>query len=186
MKDDGLDVDYSERAGYLTGKSAALAEWKHRKEEAEYQRLFRRLRDRNYKRLRAEERLRDLPHEIVVKDTGKVHRRLYPIVCCVCHAEVTKRQPNARYCSRRCRNRYHDAPRARARNRGMRNMLIRASMLAHLELRPGLTLGELHARMPEAKYGSLASLLCEQTKAGVLTSEPAGIRNTHRYRLASL
>lgn len=32
-EDNELDVDYSERAGFLTGKAAAIAEWSHRKEK---------------------------------------------------------------------------------------------------------------------------------------------------------
>jgi len=44
----GLDVDYSERAGFLTGKAAALAEWRHKKDKREFERMCGRLRARNW------------------------------------------------------------------------------------------------------------------------------------------
>lgn len=42
-KDAKLELDYSERSGFLTGKAARLADWAHRREEARYKRLFRNL-----------------------------------------------------------------------------------------------------------------------------------------------
>jgi hypothetical protein len=44
------DLDYSERAGFLVGKAANLAEWQHRKEEREYAKLFERLKRRNHRK----------------------------------------------------------------------------------------------------------------------------------------
>lgn len=38
-----LDIDYSERAGFLVGKSAALAEWSFKKDAREFRRLCRAL-----------------------------------------------------------------------------------------------------------------------------------------------
>jgi hypothetical protein len=33
-----LDLDYSERAGFLTGKSAAIADWRHKKDKQQFER----------------------------------------------------------------------------------------------------------------------------------------------------
>lgn len=38
-----LAVDYSERAGFLVGKAAAIADWRFRREEEEFERLIARL-----------------------------------------------------------------------------------------------------------------------------------------------
>ena len=48
--DDELDVDYSERAGFLTGKAAAIADWRFRKEQKdpEFRRLVWRLQAKKY------------------------------------------------------------------------------------------------------------------------------------------
>lgn len=50
---DSPNLEYSERAGFLTGKAAAIADWEHRKEEAQYKKLFERLRS-NKRRARPE------------------------------------------------------------------------------------------------------------------------------------
>lgn len=176
-EDNELDVDYSERNGFLTGKSAALADWFHRKEDANYEKLFERLYKRNRRRLAL------VAHGVPFVDVDGVSRRVFNVVCHVCREPVTKLQPNARWCSKRCANRYHSLPRSRARNRGIRNMTIAPTALTHLELAPGLTLRELHALMPEAKYGSLATLLCLWTKQGVLIHVGPKFRGV-RYALA--
>lgn len=35
-----MDLDYTERAGFLVGRSAAIAEWRHKKEKREGDRLI--------------------------------------------------------------------------------------------------------------------------------------------------
>ena len=49
-QDDELDVDYSERDGFLTGKAAAIADWRFRKErnDPEFRRLIWRLQAKKY------------------------------------------------------------------------------------------------------------------------------------------
>lgn len=191
-----LEVDYSERAGFLTGKAAAIADWQRKKEATEYDALFKRLYARNWQRLyreqhpeEAREKLRawraanpERAREANVRQKRTkrerqlqemkaeyrviegVPRRIYKITCAVCGASAEKLQPNAVWCSKVCANRYHSAPRARARNRGIRNMTIIPTALAHIEITPGLTLKELHARMPDASYGSLATTLTALAK----------------------
>lgn len=47
-EDNELDVDYSERNGFLTGKAAAIADWYHRKGKAADQKLYAVLRARRW------------------------------------------------------------------------------------------------------------------------------------------
>ena len=42
-EDNDVDLDFSERAGFLTGKAARLADWLHRKEKREFEKLVRKL-----------------------------------------------------------------------------------------------------------------------------------------------
>ena len=198
--DDDLAVDYSERAGFLTGKSAALADWAHRKEQSTYDVLFKRLYARNHARLMRERdpegvrakqnawreanrehvqkqdrtrkrglRMRQLRGEgVTFRVVDGAPRRVYVVTCDACRGASEKLQPTARFCSRRCANRWHGVPRARARNRGVRNMTITATVLTVLEIEPLLTLGEIHRRAPETKYHSLATLLCGWVKDGTV------------------
>ena len=53
-EDRELDVDYSERAGFLTGKAAALADWAHRKEAKAFAKLEASLRVRRWRQLEPE------------------------------------------------------------------------------------------------------------------------------------
>jgi hypothetical protein len=83
-QDDELEVDYDERAGFLVGKSAAIADWQSRKEDAQYEKLFERLYYRN-----AQRRRRATKPEVVreyrrvwraanrerVRETGRAQRR---------------------------------------------------------------------------------------------------------------
>lgn len=176
--DPELDLDYSEKQGFLTGKSAALADWAHRKEDKEYARLFERLYKRNRRRLAL------IAMGVPFLSVDGVAKRVFHIVCHVCQRPIDKSQKSAQWCSKRCANRYHSIPRSRARNRGLRNMTVAPRAMTFLELEPGLTLRQLLERMPDAKYGSLATLLCQWTKAGILIHLDKRCRGT-RYALAS-
>lgn len=214
--DPEFPVDFSEKQGFLTGKAAAMADWAHRKEAGQYERLFERLRARNWARrdrqlrpgraqarclawrranrdrVRASDRRQKRAARLrqlraigaLVRVIDGVPRRAYLVTCGVCGARVEKLQPGAAWCSKRCANRYHGAPRSRARNRGLRNMTIAADAKEHLRASPWLTAHELQERMPGAKFGSLASLLCTWVKAGVLQHRKV-CRGT-RYALAAL
>ena len=177
--DPELEVDYSERAGFLTGKSAAMADWAHRKEDQQYAKLFERLYRRNRRRLAL------VAKGIPFRDVDGVPTRIHEVVCHVCSRLVERGQPNAVWCSKACGNRYHGVARARARNRGIRNMTIAPTVITHLELEPGLTMRQLLERIPDAKYGSLASLLSVWVKKGVLMHIDKRCRGT-RYALATL
>lgn len=49
-QDEELEVDYSERSGFLTGKSAALADWAHRKEKKAFEKVVAVLRTRRWQK----------------------------------------------------------------------------------------------------------------------------------------
>lgn len=57
-QDDELEVDYSERAGFLTGRAAAIADWAFRKlqNEGDFKRLIWRLQAKKYWASKPEER----------------------------------------------------------------------------------------------------------------------------------
>jgi hypothetical protein len=95
-----FDVDYSERAGFLVGKSAALADWKFRKDDREFKKLCARLYQRNWmarERLRNPERLRARLRAWRERNREKIRaqerarrakkRRPKFIVCVVCRAK---------------------------------------------------------------------------------------------------
>lgn len=192
-----LDLDYSERAGFLVGKSAAIADWQAKKEQVAYDLLFKRLYARNHARLTRErdpeaararcqayrdanrEHVREIDRDrrraarlvelralgATYKVIDGVARRTYWVICPVCLVEEEKLQPNAKYCGRTCANQWHSIPRTRARNRGIRNMVLAATAITVLEIEPWLTVGEIRKRAPSLKYGSLATWCSTETKA---------------------
>lgn len=188
-----FDIDYSERAGFLTGKSAAIAEWRHRKEVSDFERLCSKLYQRKWARLerqrngtRVRERLnvwraanRDkVRAQERARRAAKRKPRLFTCVECGRRRE-TKRV--AKFCSTKCRNRFHCRPRVVAKNRGIRNMSLRPALLALL-VQP-MTLRELVAALPLAKRNSIATLLSTLTRSGVLHATPQG--RGRSYSLAS-
>lgn len=56
---DELEIDYSERAGFLVGKAAALAEWRHKKDQADFAKLTNRLKVAKWQRENPEKRRRN-------------------------------------------------------------------------------------------------------------------------------
>lgn len=50
MSDRDFDVDYSERAGFLTGKAAAMADWAHRKDAKAFEKLVNVLRVKKWQK----------------------------------------------------------------------------------------------------------------------------------------
>jgi hypothetical protein len=70
---DDLEVDYSERAGFLTGKAAAIAEWSHRKEVKAFAKVVEVLRVTKWRKEKP-----DLAREIMRRqcEREKIARRL--------------------------------------------------------------------------------------------------------------
>lgn len=189
-RDDEIDVDYSERAGFLTGRAAAMADWAFRKEQREGDKLIARLYQRHWarrerrrhpERVRARlQRWRDANREHVraLERTRRAKRRRPVVIVCKECGKREERRRRAAYCSAKCRGKRIWQARAKARNRGIRNMGIREQLLAIIRAEPGLTLREIHARAPGAKYGSCATLLCTLVKAGAV------VREARRYRMS--
>jgi hypothetical protein len=117
-----LDIDYSERDGFLVGKSAALAEWAHRKEARESAEQFRRLADRQAARMRRAairliggpkaERVREGKRRWIAaaraqRREAKILIRRRPIICAECGVEFCHigRTRMPIYCTEACRRR---------------------------------------------------------------------------------
>lgn len=128
-----LSVDYAERDGFLVGKSARLADWRHRKELAEAQALYSRLMSRRYywsdparEREKARQRWARHAAEVQAAERAETLRRNAALVrrpCEVCGGEIAPwKRPQARYCCRRCsqvaRSRAWRARHAEAQRRG--------------------------------------------------------------------
>jgi len=184
-----FDVDYGERAGFLVGKSAALADWSFRKEDKEFKKLCTRLYARNWaRRERARHPERVQARQRAWRSANRDHVRALDralkalkrkpkfIVCWTCNAphqvkKLTTAGHVVKFCSRKCANRYHGVPRARARNRGIRTMTIIPQILDVLASAPtGLNLRMLVERLPGCKRGSIATTIVALRKAGRVVS----------------
>jgi hypothetical protein len=105
------------------------------------------------------------------------------IDCVVCGAKKQVRAivktpgRETKFCGRKCRNRYHGVPRARARSLGIRNMTIVHEILETLTREPGLRLRAVHVRLEHCSYQSIATTLCKLAKQGKV------VRHSRRYYL---
>jgi hypothetical protein len=131
-----LDIDYSERAGFLTGKALALADWRHRKDKREFDVLQARLSARRWlMRVYAEggeklERVRELARKRANarKERRRLKRRGRVLTCGWCGAQwcPLPRAPGAaaiaKSCSARCQHAiWRSAPENRERLRKKKN-----------------------------------------------------------------
>jgi hypothetical protein len=202
MHDDALDLPRDEDGrvvGYQVGKAHALLEWRHRKEEREYEALFARLaaaksarerraadpegarrrmndwRDRNRVKVRAMERKRRRAKAAIRRDGA--------CLCRNCGARFTpaRNVSGTKWCSRRCRNNHHSKARSKAKNRGIRRMTIRDEVLCLLGDVPWLTARQVSRRIG-AKQGSVATLLSKWAKEGELVTD--GRKRKRRYAVA--
>lgn len=194
-----LVVDRADLDGFQVGKAAALGEWQAKREAEEYDRLFNRLYQRNWARKKRaadpeaarerQRRWRDENREHVrtvarerMRRKAAANRR-----SCVCEECGTRWTPQrrARFCSKRCRNRWHGkhpTPQRKAkRNRGIRNMSVSTAIAKVLRREPWLTLGEIVARAAGTKRGSVATLLTTWAQQGRLVHN--GAKKGRRYAL---
>ncbi len=177
---DRIDVDYSERAGFLTGKAAAIAEWSHKREKRQFAKLiarlaaakrfkddpehvrsiWRRFRERNRTRLNAE----------MVARRAKV-RKPKICVCVVCGDRKRVKQVvrgGVRFtCSTKCRNKYWSPIRLARKRRGLRTMSIRPDIFAVLRDGPA-QVKEIAARCPHLKRRSIITTVYALARAGQL------------------
>jgi hypothetical protein len=136
--DRDLDLDYTERTGFLTGKAFAIADWRHRKDKREFDALQNRLNVRRWRlrvydvggekldQLRANARKRQNAHH----ERERIKRRGRVLTCEQCGAQwcVVPRAPgacwNAKACSLRCQRALWKArPGVREANRQRKNAL---------------------------------------------------------------
>lgn len=138
MSSDRLDVDYSERAGFLTGKSEAIQRWRVKKENEAFAKLVNRLSvTRWYKTVRAEggQRLANmkaskrrcwLKHRLRYLEAQRLRSRKAPRsrVCEQCGDTFELPYPHprgsvAKLCGDECRRLYRNA-KARGHNASAR------------------------------------------------------------------
>lgn len=182
MTERDFDVDYSERAGFMVGKSAAIAEWSARREKKEFAKLVARLsaaktRRENPEHVRALQnawRARNREHVRIQDRAYKAKRRRPRIIeCIVCgvrrrvRAIVKDARRSTKFCSRKCSNKYWGKHR-KYRYRGLRCMTITADVLTALRAAEGLSLRELRARTPHLKPRSVATTLTQLKAKGLV------------------
>ena len=203
LSEGGDGIDFSERAGFLVGKAAALADWSFRKEQQEFEAYCKRLQARNRARKERQEHpeqvrarcnaWRAANHERYRKmeNARRADKRVMRmIVCDVCLTIVPSNGKFKRFCGQTCRNQWHGVPRARARCRGIRTMTIRHDVMEILRAGGPMTLAQVRAAGPQLKQGSVATMLCVLTKAGILVTRgssggrPPG-KVSRTYELAS-
>lgn len=193
----GLTWDDGVPVGFQVGKSAALLDHAHRKDQEAFRKLCARLYARNWSRkLRREdperartncrawrEKNRERVREIERERTRKARLQRRPM--CVCDqcgkrwkpapkyaATPGVRQRKGRFCSVRCANRWHGARRQRAR--GLRQMDISRVVADTLRSRPWLTPKAVCERAPQLKPGSVATLLSVWHRDGRVQRRKAG------------
>lgn len=184
-----LEFDADGRVAGLqfNDRARAIAEWRDRLEEREFQRLVTQLQKRNSARRSAAteagkarvkentlryrqkhlERLRSLTQK-------RRSRRYYenPVVnrCHECGKLWTppyeQKVKRSKYCSRRCRNR--DGGRRRKRSKGLRQMDLRCRVLECLGNQPRTAAGV--ATFIGAKLGSIRTCLCRWAASGAIES----------------
>lgn len=184
-----LDLDYTERAGFMVGRTAAIAEWRHRKEVGDFERLCSKLYQRKWarmKRQRAPEAMRAYQRGWRARNAERLReserRRMAArrkprfILCASCGTKVRAIRV-MRFCSTKCRNHFHAVPRARARNRGLRNMALVPAILSALSVK-STTLHDICILVPGLKRGSVATTLTKLKSQGLVLTLPSGGRGS--------
>lgn len=106
---DELDVDYSERNGFLTGKAAAIADWMHRKDKVSFEKVVAVLRNKKWRRENPE-LARDLQRRMDLRQRERRHAKYvyltrgHVLTCGWCGAQWCriprpKMGPTPKYCS---------------------------------------------------------------------------------------
>ena len=198
-----MSFDWAEMDGFqFDGRSRAIAEWRQRKDDDEFQRLCARLYKRNWareERRRDPEKVRQRQRDWRNANRERVRRnenerrarkraQRPPRVCQNprCRKEFMPQHyyNTAKWCSKKCGNNYHSVIRSRAKNRGIRNMDLEPTVIRILRQGPWLTLGEIAERAEGAKRGSIATKLTQWAKEGKLVHD--GKKKWRRYALRPL
>lgn len=174
-----LDAD-----SYMYGKALAIADWQAKKEQEEYERLFVRLYKRNWARAErardpeaARERCRAwrAANQERVRKTDRARlrrkRAAAPLFCrceeCGKTWQLSVGMRRARFCERKCRNRWHGL--RRKRNRGLRNMRLVNQIFAVLR-GESLTARQAAEAIPKSSPGSVATKMSQMEGLGQLVS----------------
>lgn len=177
-----ISIDYEERVGFefLSGKAAALVEWRHRREisafDALCRRLSRRNRDRRARAARpAAERARKRAYRLANKESLRLYFRAYRarqkralfMACAQCSVRFEASRRGMRFCSRKCQLRRLGIELAAAKNMGLRNTNLEPTLRAILLASPGLTLNETWIHAPsDVTYKSIANKLSQLVRRG--------------------
>ena len=190
-----LDLELQERGGFQFEKDRRIADWLDKKERTEFTRLCARLYSRNWQRKRRREQPDRVRHnqrrwrnanreKVRAWDRARRARQRVRVSVVCKHCKTTfypKRLHQAKgvtkWCTVKCKNAFWGKLRAKARNRGIRNMQLGPKLLSILRETPGLTLGEIHAKDPTMKRGSVA------TKLTWLIQNNQAVRTKGRYRM---
>lgn len=116
-REDDVDLDYSERAGFLTGKAAAMADWSFRKEARAFKAVVNRLRVAKWqranvdrKRANARKYARKPEVKAAYNEAARARRAAKPsevIVCAECSQQFSRARkgPRPKFCGDACRQR---------------------------------------------------------------------------------
>lgn len=186
--------------GVMVGRQAALAEWRHRRETREFEKLCARLRARNWVRkiyaaggdrlglLRAYQAKWAREHraaQLVAQKRWRHRRRVWPVVQCVgCGAVFSPWSPHGlpsivpQYCTEACRQR------ARYRQRVGQTGYGNATGMVRRALADGAwhSVAELHEL--GLKSGTLSATLCRLIRLGEI--EARGSDRQREYRSAGV
>jgi hypothetical protein len=179
-----MDLDINEiETGMLSGKAAALADWRFRKDQRDFRKLCERLAQRNRRRanpdrFRSAARLHYARHRERYMAMRAARRAQLRATChqCGCRFAPCRLKP-AKWCTKKCANAYW-AKHRKSRNRGLRNRQLTPTLIEALRASPWLTLSELLARTG-TKYRSTAGALTVACQVGILIHD--GRKMDRRY-----
>lgn len=174
------------------GRERSIQEWKEKKEAEEFEELCKRL----YARKWAAEARRDERRSEQIRQALRRYREANREHCNRMERERRKAKYEAdpvvnqceecgeiwvvpyeqggkkscRFCSTKCRNRYHGRARAKRRNRGLRNMQVKPQVLRFIGQHPGCTSQEIATGIRH-KLGSIRSLLTDWVREGSVQTD---------------
>jgi len=179
--------------GFLVGKAAALADWQHRRERAEFLKLTKVL---SRRRTAAKER-KDRPEVVRAREARwrEAHRDYMrakyrahyarkvagraPKCCAICGAEVQNRKRTT--CGAECKA----EARRHVRRTGRNTTGLFARVAAILRRHPaGLTARAIWLQSPSLKLQSLRVMLLAYAKRGLLVGQRSGKANVYALRAA--
>lgn len=183
------DEETGQIIGFQVGRAAALSDWKFRQEQREFDRLVKRLLDRNAKQNpKRQQQLRDSVARWRAKNPGYQSARRERLrakfprfhTCERCglrqRLEKGRRGKGRRFCSDECRVRHHSLK----RNQGINNTRCRERVLAALGREPWLQTKQI-AERTGLPFTSVVQVLFKGVRTGLVVTDDAPTRR--RYAL---